>query len=57
MVLQGDHGYRALEKEQDRKAERLSILNAYLLPGNGRGNLSASIHPYETFRLIFDTYF
>lgn len=49
IVIMGDHG---LENEN-----RLLILNAIYLPGDGSQNLYPSITPVNTFRIIFNTYF
>jgi hypothetical protein len=61
IILQGDHGPGAyLYWESAEKSciwERVSILNAYYLPGIEEGKLYAEITPVNTFRLIFDSYF
>lgn len=50
IIIQGDHGPWLQPKDR-----RLTILNAYYLPGfNGR--LSSTITPVNTFRFIFDQY-
>ena len=49
IVIQGDHG---LEKDN-----RLQILNAYYLPGNGADDLYPTISPVNTFRIILNRYF
>jgi hypothetical protein len=54
IIVQGDHG--PTEKHSSRQA-RLTILNAYFLPGGGEKALYPSITPVNTFRVIFDTYF
>ncbi|HLE51323.1 MAG TPA: sulfatase-like hydrolase/transferase [Anaerolineales bacterium] len=58
IIIQGDHGatidYAGLRIDE---AERLGILNAYYLPGGPEPELSASLSPVNTFRLIFDRYF
>ena len=37
--------------------ERMSILNAYFLPGVGPGVIYPAISPVNSFRVIFDQYF
>lgn len=58
IIIQGDHGatidYAGLKIDE---VERLGILNAYYLPGDGEKGLYDSISPVNTFRLIFDNYF
>jgi hypothetical protein len=49
IIIQGDHGM-----ENDN---RLTILNAYYLPGEGSQSLYSSITPVNSFRVIFNTYF
>jgi len=49
IVIQGDHGME--------NNNRLTILNAYHLPGEGNQNLYSSITPVNSFRVIFNTYF
>ena len=49
IVIQGDHG---MEKDN-----RLVILNAYYLPGDGSQTIYPSITPVNSFRVIFNTYF
>ncbi len=61
IILQSDHGSglglstNSLEKTDIR--ERMSILNAYYLPGNGRDALYQSISPVNSFRVVLNTYF
>jgi hypothetical protein len=52
IVIQGDHGgvHAAL-------GDRLTILNVYYLPGEGKENLYSNISPVNTFRVIFNTFF
>jgi hypothetical protein len=50
IILQGDHGPWLQSKER-----RLSILNAYYLPGHADA-VSESITPVNTFRVIFNLY-
>ena len=49
IVIQGDHGWDA--------AHRMTILNAYYLPGGGTQRIYPTITPVNTFRVIFDQYF
>jgi hypothetical protein len=49
IVIQGDHGWDA--------ATRMTILNAYYLPGGGSQRIYPTITPVNTFRVIFDQYF
>jgi len=49
IVIMGDHGLEA--------DNRLAILNAIYLPGEGSQHLYPSITPVNTFRVIFNTYF
>lgn len=51
IILQGDHG-----PWTNNEQWRLSILNAYYLPGY-EGELYPTITPVNTFRLVFNTYF
>jgi hypothetical protein len=69
IVLQSDEGPHpaALEADQEgyvfpaaptgELAEKLRVLNAYFLPGNGTPRPYDTISPVNTFRLIFDRYF
>jgi len=60
IIIQGDHGpeaYYDFSFESPCIKERLSIINAYYLPGFDEGKLYPSISPVNTFRLIFDHYF
>lgn len=53
IIVQGDHG--AIPEDPQR---RMSILNAYYLPGEGAADLLyESISPVNTFRLVFNQYF
>ncbi|MFN2184148.1 MAG: sulfatase-like hydrolase/transferase, partial [Anaerolineae bacterium] len=60
VILQSDHGpswpLNMEEPGSARLRERMSILNAYLLPGENRANLYEEITPVNTFRLIFNAY-
>jgi hypothetical protein len=54
IIIQGDHGFKAWDNPKDR----LSILNAYYLPGTDSNKLLyQSITPVNTFRVVLDTYF
>ena len=61
IILQGDHGSRAYtdldRPEASYFKENLAILNAYHLPGDGRGLVYPGISPVNTFRFIFKHYF
>jgi hypothetical protein len=50
IIIQGDHGPWLQPKDR-----RLSILNAYYLPGH-QDALSRTITPVNTFRLVFNLY-
>ncbi|MBW8009900.1 MAG: hypothetical protein FVQ83_01485 [Chloroflexi bacterium] len=52
IVLQGDHG-----GGDTSNAQRMSILNAYYLPGDMDQYLYPTITPVNTFRLLFNIYF
>ena len=64
IILQADHGPGstlqqevALGELSERQLnERMNILNAYLLPGNG-DQLYETVTPVNTFRIVFDSYF
>ena len=49
IVLQGDHGWD--------QPHRLQILNALYLPGENVPQISPTLTPVNTFRVIFNTYF
>jgi len=52
ILLMGDHGWA------DRNMEdKLSILNAYLVPPDAAAQLGQTITPVNSFRVIFDTVF
>lgn len=51
IILQGDHG-----PSHFGGAERMSILNAYYLPGR-ESALYPEVTPVNTFRLVFNNYF
>jgi hypothetical protein len=61
VVLQGDHGPGSMldwsRPENTSFEERLSVLNAYYLPGGGETRLYPGITPVNTFRVIFNHYF
>jgi hypothetical protein len=52
IILQGDHGWADRDME-----DKLSILNAYRLPGIGREVFYPTVTPVNSFRLILDSYF
>lgn len=62
IIIQGDHGAGATcEFESDNPSkeflnERMSILNAYLLPGKGSEKLYSSITPVNSFRVLLNYY-
>jgi hypothetical protein len=49
IVIQGDHGWDSVH--------RMTILNAYYLPGGGSQGIYPTITPVNTFRVIFNQYF
>ena len=61
IIIQGDHGpgmglnHRFMELSDLN--ERMSILNAYYLPGAKTEELYSDITPVNTFRVIFNEYF
>jgi hypothetical protein len=61
IIVQGDHGPGSLldwdDPDNTYFKERLTILNAYLLPGPAAVEPYDEITPVNTFRLIFDNYF
>jgi hypothetical protein len=61
IILQSDHGPGSMLDWEDpgktNMRERLSILNAYYLPGEAKKLLYDSITPVNTFRLIFNYLF
>jgi len=61
IILQSDHGPGSRLDWDDPYntdlKERLSILNAYYLPGKGSTKLYAGITPANTFRIILNQYF
>lgn len=62
IIIQGDHGpgsrldWRKGAKASDLK-ERMTILNAYYLPGDADDLLYDTISPVNTFRVILRAYF
>jgi hypothetical protein len=61
IIIQGDHGPGAFlewdSAEESNLPERMSILNAYLLPGTDEDLLYPSITPVNSFRVILKHYF
>jgi len=62
IILQADHGPAStLDPEKldgnTNFKERMAILNAYYLPGDGNKRLYPSITPVNTFRIILNYYF
>ncbi|TKJ31121.1 MAG: hypothetical protein CEE40_02370 [Chloroflexi bacterium B3_Chlor] len=61
IVLQADHGPGSMldwdDPDNANVEERLSVLNAYYLPGGGETHLYPGITPVNTFRVIFNHYF
>lgn len=63
VIIQGDHGGAFTGSACDRNpsdsyiAERLGILNAYLLPGVDPSSIYSTITPVNSFRVIFNQYF
>jgi len=52
IIVQADHGHDLASAD-----DRMAILNAYYLPGDGKSLLYPSITPVNAFRVIFDRYF
>jgi len=52
IILQADHGHDFASAD-----DRMAILNAYYLPGDGKSLLYPTITPVNSFRVIFDRYF
>ncbi len=52
IILQADHG-----SIHSPPNGRMSIFNAYYLPGDGKAALYENISPVNTFRVIFNQYF
>jgi hypothetical protein len=61
IILQADHGPGSHLDWDSLPAtdltERMSILNAYYLPGPGKNPLYPEITPVNTFRVVFNEYF
>jgi hypothetical protein len=61
IILQSDHGPGSQliweSADDSLLRERMSILNAYYLPGNVSDAIYPSITPVNSFRVIFDLYF
>ncbi|MFQ6112625.1 MAG: sulfatase-like hydrolase/transferase [bacterium] len=61
IILQSDHGAGSRYDQENVNntylKERMSILNAYYLPDNGRKQLYDEITPVNTFRVILNHYF
>jgi hypothetical protein len=55
IIFQGDHG--PLGGPFTSSQARMSILNAYYLPGAGNQDLYPTISPVNSFRVILNTYF
>jgi hypothetical protein len=52
IIIQGDHGWADRDHE-----DKMSILNAYNLPGEADNRLYPTITPVNSFRLVLDEYF
>ncbi len=61
IILQGDHGpggrIKWTDYTEEILRERMSILNAYYLPGRSKRSLYQDITPVNSFRIIFNLYF
>ena len=62
IIIQADHGPASTFSDREHTTEenfkeRMTIFNAYYLPGGGNEVLYNSITPVNTFRLIFNFYF
>lgn len=60
IIIQGDHGpaaHMGLTADTTNLRERMSILDAYLIPGVKPAALYPSITPVNSFRVVFNTYF
>ena len=51
-IIQGDHGWADRDHE-----DKMSILNAYHLPGGVAERLYPTITPVNSFRIVFEEYF
>jgi len=52
IIVQADHGHDFASSK-----DRMAILNAYYLPGDGEKQLYSTISPVNSFRVILDRYF
>lgn len=57
ILLQSDHGPVPEGAAKGYVEQRMSIFNAYYLPGSGRQMLYPQVTPVNTFRIIFNAYF
>ena len=61
IIIQADHGPGSMldlrNLEKSNMWERMTILNAYFLPGGYTAQLYPGITPVNTFRIIFNHYF
>jgi hypothetical protein len=61
IVLQSDHGsglhLSVTSAEETDHHERMSILNAFYLPGKKSAGMHQTMTPVNTFRMIFNNYF
>ena len=57
LILQSDHGPIPEGSKMRYTQQRMAILSAYYLPGNGDEFLYPTITPVNTFRVIFNTYY
>lgn len=56
IIVQGDHGFRAFEKENKNEIE-FSVLNCFYFPDKDYSLLTDSSKTINTFRVIFNKYF
>ncbi len=56
IILQGDHGFRAFPKEQN-KTDAFKILNAIYFPDQNYKSLYPTISSVNTFRVVLNNYF
>ena len=57
IVLQSDHGPIPEGATHSYIEQRMTIFNAYYLPGSENQRLYPQVTPVNTFRIIFNTYF
>jgi len=61
IIIQGDHGSGLFldwqSAENTCARERMSILNAYLVPEEVKTHLYSSVTPVNTFRILFNSLF